>query len=314
MPPSPQEIKSRLDKVVDQEGNVLDMASVLDIVSVLERIVITKEALEATRIGRVINLMRKKTENEELARRAKKLVKKWQKLVSNHFKNLSKSGELSKGGNSSKLAPSVAQLNGVVSEQEERPKSCTDIKQIIGTKRKRTSISAQSSPLSENDRVSLDSNSKDVVGVSNKTNLVGSNKTINSLVSEQNGQHSFLEKGQKDLVGSSMVVDGLMKSLDEATPHDQKDDIDWIAVDEDSSNVDAVLAPCESVAPEPPTDIPEEDLAVVRRNMPEDAVDPSSQADGVNGCYNEDGVWCAWLDCVTQRDSSLLILPYVILE
>ena len=258
--------------------------------------------------------MRKKTENEELARRAKKLVKKWQKLVSNHFKNLSKSGELSKGGNGPKLAPSVAQLNGVASEQDERPKSCTDIRQKIGSKRKRTSISAQSSPLSENDRVSLDSNSKEVVGVSNKTNLVGSIKNINCLASEQNGQHCSLEKGQRDLVGGSVVVDGLMKSMDESISQDQRDDTEWIAVDEDSSNVDAVLAPCESVAPEPPTDIPGEDLAVVRRNMPEDAVDPSSQADGVNGCYNEDGVWCAWLDCVTQRDSNLLILPYVTLE
>ncbi|XP_068676546.1 mediator of RNA polymerase II transcription subunit 26-like [Montipora foliosa] len=85
---SPQEIKTILDRVVDSDGNVLDMAAVLEVVTILERLPITKEALEKTRLGKTINLLRKKTTNEELAKRAKGLVKKWQKLVINHLETL----------------------------------------------------------------------------------------------------------------------------------------------------------------------------------------------------------------------------------
>ena len=260
--------------------------------------------------------MRKKTENEELARRAKKLVKKWQKLVSNHFKNLSKSGELPKGGNGAKLPASVAQLNGIIRE-EERPKSCTDIQQKIGSKRKRTSISAQSSPLSEKDLANLDTNTKKIVEtVKKKTDLVDGCEKVKSSI--PNGQHTLLGKSQLSSVekGDSPLVhvDGLLMHEDETTSQDMNDDDDWIAVDEESSNTEVVVAPSGSIGPEPPTDIPVEDLVVIRRDIPEDMVDPSSQADGVNGCYDKDGIWCTWTDCVSQKDGDLLILPYVTLE
>ena len=261
--------------------------------------------------------MRKKTENEELARRAKKLVKKWQKLVSNHFKNLSKSGELPKGGNGAKLPASVAQLNGIIRE-EERPKSCTDIQQKIGCKRKRTSISAQSSPLSEKDLANLDTDTQKIVeSVKKKTDLVDGSEKVKSSVSVPNGQHTLVENSEMPSVqkgdSSLVLVDGLLMHEDESTSQDMNDG-EWIAVDEESSNTDIVVAPSGNVGPEPPTDIPEEDLVVIRRGLPEDIVDPSSQADGVNGCYDKDGTWCTWTDCVSQKDGDLLILPYVTLE
>lgn len=90
MPPTAIEIKARLDKAVDQDGNVLDMEAVLEIVASLEKIIMTKESLEATRIGKTINLMRKRTSNEDLSKRAKKLVKRWQTVVSNHLNIQSK--------------------------------------------------------------------------------------------------------------------------------------------------------------------------------------------------------------------------------
>ena len=264
--------------------------------------------------------MRKKTENEELARRAKKLVRKWQKLVSNHFKNLSKSGELPKGGNGTKLPASVAQLNGVIREQEERPKSCTDIQQKIGNKRKRTSISAQSSPLSEKDRSNLDNSSKKALeSIKKKCDLVDSdsNEKVRSSISAQNGRDTLLQQNQMpsavDMVdGPLTLVDGLQACQDNFLSQDINED-EWIAVDEDSSSSKVLVAPS-SIGPEPPSDIPEEDLVVVRRDLPEDIINPSSHADGINGCYNEDGTWCSWTDCLPQNDGNLVILPYVTLE
>ena len=41
-------------------------------------------------------------------------------------------------------------------------------------------------------------------------------------------------------------------------------------------------------------DIKAEDLAVHRKELPSNVVAPSTQADGINGVYNEDGVWCEW--------------------
>merc|ERR1719266_2703061 len=57
------------------------MAIVVDVISQLENYVITKEALEATRLGKHINELRRKANDKQLASRAKSLVKKWRELL-----------------------------------------------------------------------------------------------------------------------------------------------------------------------------------------------------------------------------------------
>ncbi|XP_014489360.1 PREDICTED: mediator of RNA polymerase II transcription subunit 26 isoform X1 [Dinoponera quadriceps] len=57
------------------------MGVVVDIISVLEKTTITKEVLEITRLGKHINELRRKTDNDVLARRAKDLVRRWRDMV-----------------------------------------------------------------------------------------------------------------------------------------------------------------------------------------------------------------------------------------
>ncbi|XP_049881780.1 uncharacterized protein LOC126377846 isoform X2 [Pectinophora gossypiella] len=57
------------------------MHTVNEIISILEKINITKELLETTRLGKHVNELRRKTSDPTLARRAKVLVKRWRDLV-----------------------------------------------------------------------------------------------------------------------------------------------------------------------------------------------------------------------------------------
>lgn len=81
MQTSTLQIRDRLLAGLDKEYNVVNMDIVVDVLSQLETLTITKEALEATRLGKHVNELRRKAQHRHLATRAKSLVKKWRELL-----------------------------------------------------------------------------------------------------------------------------------------------------------------------------------------------------------------------------------------
>ncbi|GMT16474.1 hypothetical protein PFISCL1PPCAC_7771, partial [Pristionchus fissidentatus] len=74
-------IRKKLEKMID--GSKPDDTAA-DLVEALARLPITYTVLNNTRIGLVMNDLRKKTSNEKLSKRIKTLIKDWKNVVESH--------------------------------------------------------------------------------------------------------------------------------------------------------------------------------------------------------------------------------------
>ncbi|XP_005099239.1 mediator of RNA polymerase II transcription subunit 26 [Aplysia californica] len=80
MPLTPAQIKDKLTNALDDDKNVVDEEAVEEVITLLETSSLTKEILEQTRLGRDINYVRKTSKIPATAKRARNLVKAWQRL------------------------------------------------------------------------------------------------------------------------------------------------------------------------------------------------------------------------------------------
>ncbi|KAI7795383.1 mediator of RNA polymerase II transcription subunit 26-like isoform X2 [Triplophysa rosa] len=77
----PQQLREQLLQAIDEQNNIHNEAAVLDVIYCLERYPMTKEALMETRLGKLINDVRKKCTDEDVVERLKRLVRSWQRLI-----------------------------------------------------------------------------------------------------------------------------------------------------------------------------------------------------------------------------------------
>jgi len=81
MQQDPLIIREKLFQGIDRDYNVTNMGIVVEVIGELENFHMSREELEATRLGKHINELRRNTSDRILASRAKSLVKKWRDLL-----------------------------------------------------------------------------------------------------------------------------------------------------------------------------------------------------------------------------------------
>lgn len=347
MPPTAHEIKLQLDGVVDQEGNVLNMEAALEIVATLETVLMTKEALETTRIGRTINLLRKKTVNEELARRAKKLLKKWQTLVNNHLKSINPDFDLAAAQVRARTPPVLTNGGGVKAMQPPRtsnadqPSTSTS---VAGKKRKIPNTSPnvdaikrvkgkklpiRASPLLQAEKVSA----SPTESIKAKQEIINNADEPPPLSASTISRTPAIEQPLSAKPVSPVKAPALSARVeapvqinitvdvasDSRIQENRIADPEPLPEPSEQPNIDnyeqTLIAGHSSADAIDPCNIACEDLEPHRRPLPEGgSISPSAQADGVNGTFDDAGEWRDWSSVMERRGGELVILPYVILN
>jgi len=92
MQQDPLIIREKLFQGIDRDYNVTNMGIVVEVIGELENFHMSREELEATRLGKHINELRRNTSDRILASRAKSLVKKWRDLLTPGAANTEQAG------------------------------------------------------------------------------------------------------------------------------------------------------------------------------------------------------------------------------
>ncbi|KAK2874773.1 hypothetical protein Q8A67_021926 [Cirrhinus molitorella] len=77
----PHQLKEQLLQAIDAQNNIQNMMAIMDVICCLESYPMTKEVLVETRLGKLINDVRKRSTDEDLVKRLKNLIRRWQRLV-----------------------------------------------------------------------------------------------------------------------------------------------------------------------------------------------------------------------------------------
>uniref|UniRef100_A0A9R1SBK6 Mediator of RNA polymerase II transcription subunit 26 n=2 Tax=Cyprinus carpio TaxID=7962 RepID=A0A9R1SBK6_CYPCA len=77
----PHQLKEQLLRAINGQNSIQNTMAVLDVICCLEKYPMTKEALVETRLGKLINDVRKRSTDEDLVKRLKNLIRRWQRLV-----------------------------------------------------------------------------------------------------------------------------------------------------------------------------------------------------------------------------------------
>ena len=273
-----------------------------------------------------MNLLRKKTNDEDIARRAKRLVKKWQKLVQNHLEAVRNTNSPLNG-----IRCNSPVVNGSVKNEEQANSPAETATRLDrkskGTKRKRLSVDSpspagtQGNDESGNKDDTASNEKKDEDNLSQHSNLIS---TQSSLDSEENlsQEHSSAECFQN-------LETNLLKRIKTEEGDCQQDSTqvnnDRLATDKIMPNTTEIAPPAQTNNSDH-TDVRWEgkDVATQTDDIEDDQtsvqissdllLDIEQEANGINGRFGEDGTWYPWSETMSYSEGALIILPYVLLE
>lgn len=88
------DVKNQLEKII--ETHTYEEGVLQELLEFLFENRITKEELESTRIGRLVNIVRKQCNSERISKQAKKIIKKWQTLIKSQTSTLTYTNSVKK--------------------------------------------------------------------------------------------------------------------------------------------------------------------------------------------------------------------------
>jgi hypothetical protein len=275
-----------------------------------------------------VNLLRKKTNDEDIARRAKRLVKKWQKLVQNHLEAVRNTNSPLNG-----IRCNSPIVNGSVENKEQAnspAETATTLdRKSKGTKRKRLSVDSLSPPeTQENAGVGdkdngVSNDKKDETNASQHSDLISEQSSLDSqdILSQENSSTECFQNLETNLLkriktedgechqdlekvdNGSLAADKVLPNTTEVKPPTQTNNSDHTDVRWEGKDVGVQT-----------DDIVEQDSQTSVQIYSDSSVDIEHQANGINGRFGEDGNWYSWSDTMSYNEGSLIILPYVLLE